>query len=49
MKKALFRFLCRAPVFIKEFGERRKWKWMAALGKSLNEAAAQKIKMGWLG
>jgi hypothetical protein len=49
MKKLFFRFVCRATVSIKEFGERRKSKWLANFGKSLNEAAAQKIKMGWLG
>jgi hypothetical protein len=46
MRKTLFGFLLKAPVAIKEFGERVGMAWVAGIGKSLHEFAKQHIKVG---
>jgi hypothetical protein len=46
MRKTLFGFLLKAPVAIKEFGERAGIVRVAVIGKSLNEFAKRHIKAG---
>jgi hypothetical protein len=48
MRKKFFSFLVNAPVAVKDFGERRKWRWMAEFGKSLHNLAAAKVQAGWV-
>jgi hypothetical protein len=48
MRKRFFNSLLNVPVAIKNFGERRKWRWMAELGKSLYGLVAAKVQVGWV-
>jgi len=48
MRKWFFGFLLRAPVAIKDLGERIGLDCVVGIGKSLHEVAKQHIRIGWV-